>query len=281
MGSSVSVIIPCFNQAHFLSAAIESVVRQSHRNLEIIVVDDGSTDETAAVAAAYPQVKLIRQSNRGVAVARNRGLRESVGEFLVFLDADDLLLQDALRVGLDSLAAHPSAAFVYGYGQFINAASEPLRTPRQPRVRRNHYRQLLRRNYIWSVGAAMFRRAVVDGFRAGVDGCADWDLFLRIVRQHKIHCHGKIVFQYRRHDANMSGNGELMAQATLDLFRSQLEEVRGNRKLERLCLRQISQSETWLAGGRDSWGEALNRVTQMIRLRTRLRTLAGAVRRMT
>src|SRR4051812_16000050 len=110
----VTVVIPCYNQARFLGEAIESVLRQTHRAREVVVVDDGSTDGTAAVAARYPDVQLIRQPNRGLAAARNRGLAESRGAYLVFLDADDRLLPRALEVGLRCLMDHPLVAFAYG-----------------------------------------------------------------------------------------------------------------------------------------------------------------------
>src|SRR3712207_3515162 len=97
----VSVIIPCYNQAHYLGETIESVLNQTHQNLEIVVVDDGSTDNTAEVASSYPQVKLLQQENQGrPAVGRNNGFRASSGEYIVFLDSDDRLVPDALEVGL-------------------------------------------------------------------------------------------------------------------------------------------------------------------------------------
>ena len=88
----VSVVIPCYNQAHFLGEAIESVLAQTYPHLEIVVVDDGSTDNTGEVAARYPGVRYVRQENQGLAAARNTGLRHSSGDYLVFLDADDRLL---------------------------------------------------------------------------------------------------------------------------------------------------------------------------------------------
>src|SRR5918911_141417 len=82
----VSVIIPCYNQGHYLSEAIESVLNQTYPHFEIIVVDDGSTDNTAEVAASYPKVKLLRQKNHGrPAVGRNNGFHASRGEYIVFL----------------------------------------------------------------------------------------------------------------------------------------------------------------------------------------------------
>ena len=96
----VTVVIPCYNQAHFLGEAIESVLSQSYRNFELIVVDDGSTDETSEVASRYERVRLFQQENQGLAGARNRGLGEAKGEYVVFLDADDRLLAGALEAGL-------------------------------------------------------------------------------------------------------------------------------------------------------------------------------------
>src|SRR5919112_554735 len=103
----VSVIIPCYNHAHYLDQAIESVLNQSYRNFEIIVVDDGSTDETSVVASRYERVRLFQQENQGLSGARNRGLGEAKGEYVVFLDADDRLVPGALEAGLWGFEAPP------------------------------------------------------------------------------------------------------------------------------------------------------------------------------
>lgn len=279
MAPVVSVIIPYFNRAYFLGLAIESVLRQTYKDFEIIVVDDGSTDGACDVAAVYPQVRLIRQSNQGVSAARNTGFRESAGEFVVFMDSDDLLLPDALKIGVQALEAHTEAAFVYGYGKFIDVDGRPLRSPRQARVKRNHYLQLLKRNYIWTVCGIMFRRDYVDEFRTGMEGCSDWDLYLRITRNNPIYCHRQTIYQYRRHETNMSSDGELMVKHTLAVFRAQLEAVKGERKLERLCRQQIDFNERWLAGHRKVRGELINKITQAVRVRTRLRALFEVLKR--
>src|SRR6202007_291490 len=98
-----SVIIPCFNQARFLGEALESALAQSYGSCEVIVVDDGSTDETAKVAAAFNRIRYLSQTNRGLAAARNAGLKASAGRYLVFLDADDRLLPDAVATGASIL----------------------------------------------------------------------------------------------------------------------------------------------------------------------------------
>src|SRR5687768_7234916 len=100
-GGKVSVVIPCYNQARFLGEAIQSVLCQGYVDLQIVSVDDGSSDGTEEVASGYAEVdsrvKLIRQENQGLAAARNRGLAGVGGEYVVFLDSDDRLLSGALE----------------------------------------------------------------------------------------------------------------------------------------------------------------------------------------
>ena len=105
----VSIIIPCHNMADYLEEAIQSALRQSHKCVQIIVVDDGSEDATREVAAQYEgQCLYLRQSNQGLAVARNTGLKHSTGTYIVFLDADDRLQAHCVRAGLDCFQkGHP------------------------------------------------------------------------------------------------------------------------------------------------------------------------------
>ena len=110
----VSVIIPCYRQADFLPQALESALAQTHCETEIIVVDDGSPDNTAEVVARYPGVRYLRQENRGLAGARNGGFRVSKGEYVLFLDADDRLTPNAVEAHLSCFAKHPEAGFVVG-----------------------------------------------------------------------------------------------------------------------------------------------------------------------
>ncbi|PYL19270.1 MAG: hypothetical protein DMF41_10205, partial [Verrucomicrobia bacterium] len=104
----VSVVIPCYDQAHFLSEAIESVLAQTYPHFELVVVDDGSNDNTAAVVNRYPGIRYFRQENQGLAAARNAGLRQTMGEYLVFLDSDDRLLPSALEAGLRCFRENPA-----------------------------------------------------------------------------------------------------------------------------------------------------------------------------
>src|SRR5688572_25050384 len=98
--SLVSVIIPCYNHGHYLPVAIESVLQQTHSIVEIIVVDDGSTDNTKQVAQRYAQVKYIWQKNQGLSASRNTGIKNCSGDRIIFLDADDWLYPDAIETNL-------------------------------------------------------------------------------------------------------------------------------------------------------------------------------------
>src|SRR5690242_20492188 len=120
-GPLVSVVIPCHDHGRFLREAVESVQRQTLVDeVEIIVVDDGSTDDTGAVATFLTGIRYIRQRHRGLSAARNRGWQASHGPYLVFLDADDRLPPSALEIGLAHARAHPEAAFVSGHHALID-----------------------------------------------------------------------------------------------------------------------------------------------------------------
>lgn len=235
-GQLVSVIIPCYNQAHFLGEAIESVLAQTYSHREIIIVDDGSPDNTAEVATRYPCVRYIRQQNQGLSAARNTGLRASQGRYLVFLDADDRLLPDALAAGLEHLGEHPECAFVYGWYRYIAVDGSPLPTPALPRVEGNHYLALLHdNNYIGMHATVMYRRCVfesVSGFDTSLKAVEDYELYLRIARTFPIHGHNKVIAEYRAHHNSMSCNSELMLKSARAVIRSEWAYVRGNRQYE-------------------------------------------------
>src|SRR4029453_15536742 len=153
----VSIIITCYNQAHFLNESIQSVLSQTHRNYEIVIIDDGSVDHPELVATQYPQVSFARQENQGVSKARNHGWQKSIGTFLVFLDADDRLLPCALEAGLKCFAEDPGCAFVFGNGRGIDSGGKKVE-PLVPGIRGCNYEQLLEGNSITFPAQVMYRR---------------------------------------------------------------------------------------------------------------------------
>ena len=197
----VSIVIPCYNQGRFLRDAIDSALQQTYPSIEVIVVNDGSTDNTASVIPVNAAVHHLEQRNRGAAVARNAGFRESRGDYIIFLDADDRLLPHAVATGIEWLAAHPDWAFVTGHVRLIDEAGAPTGIPPQEHADGNHYIELLRSNYIWTPGVVMYRRAVFDSGRAfdtAAGGSADYELNIRIARRFAIGCHHQVVLRLSR-----------------------------------------------------------------------------------
>lgn len=212
----VSVIIPSYNHAAYLPHAIRSTRGSAHR-VEVIVVDDGSTDDTSQVASRFEDVRVVRQDNRGAAAARNRGLAEARGRFIIFLDADDVLRPGAVDIGAGALEEHVDCAVAFGRCVMMAADGTVLPTPEQQRIETDHHAALLRRNVIWMPAMAMFRRDALEctgGFRPGFDAAADYDLYLRASRVFPVHDHGQIVAGYRAHDSNMSRQATRMLRET-------------------------------------------------------------------
>ena len=231
--SRVSVVIPCYNHAHFLEQAIESVLKQSYSDFEIIVVDDGSTDNTAEVAGRYSPVRYVYQENAGLSSARNTGLRHSRGEFLVFLDADDRLLPHALETGISCMREHPECAFVSGHCRVIDSRGAILPSPRQLRIEREHYLALLRGGtYIWCPATVLYRRQIFDfvgGFDPALKRVEDHPLYLRITRDFSVYSHNRIIAEYRRHlSSRLSRDVTAMQRAALAAHSAQWDFVKAN-----------------------------------------------------
>ncbi len=198
----VSVIIPCHNYAHLLGETLESVRAQTLPEWECLVVDDGSSDGTAELVASFrardERFVLVERENAGVSAARNAGIARARGEFLQFLDADDLIEADKLRVHSDLLRGNPEWALVYGDARFFDSSDAPWppesrlrlgmlpdspeRMPRVSSEQTDVMAPLLRQN-IMVVSAPLVRRDWVrraGGFVAGFNHNEDWDLWLRL-----------------------------------------------------------------------------------------------------
>jgi glycosyltransferase involved in cell wall biosynthesis len=226
----VSVIIPCYNGEAFLKEAIESALAQTYHRVEVIVVDDGSTDSSAEIAQKL-RVRCIRQPNRGLTASRNRGVRESRGSYIVFLDADDRLKPEAIETGLRVLAWRPECAMAVGDHCFVSKDGSHLADSRKDCLAAFHYEALLRSNFIEMISSVLFRRSVLDevgGFDTGLRVAEDYELYLRIARDHPICCHSTVAAEYRIHETNASHNSELMLNMTLRVLGRQARYVRSD-----------------------------------------------------
>jgi len=231
----VSVVTPCYNQAHFLRDAIESILAQTYPRIELVVVDDGSQDNTAAVVAGYPLARCLRQENKGVAEARNVGFGATNGEYVLFVDADDRLAPNAVQAHLRCFAEHPKAGFVVGAIEHITGDGSYRGTPHSPVLESEQYEHLLRANHIANTIAVMFQRSVFEalgGFTGYFSPAEDYEFLLRAARAFPSAHHSTVVAYYRRHTTNTSRKGVIMLQAMRRVMRSQREIVRGNPRLE-------------------------------------------------
>jgi GT2 family glycosyltransferase len=225
----VSVVIPTYNHARFLGEAIGSALGQTIAPAEVIVVDDGSTDHPERVTGQFAEVRLIRQDNRGLAAARNTGLRASAGEYIVFLDADDRLLPRALEVNLRQFAERPDCGFVYGGHRHIDTKGAleteiPFRASGE-----DAYATLLSQNCISMHATVMYRRErleSVGGFDTRFRACEDYDVYLRMARLFPVACDPESLAEYRQHGANMTRNTPLMLEAALAVLRRQRAAAR-------------------------------------------------------
>jgi glycosyltransferase involved in cell wall biosynthesis len=176
---SVSIVIPCYNYGRFLAEAITSALEQSHTPLEVIVIDDGSTDSSYEIALRFaPAARVLTQANGGVLAVVNRGLREAQGEYVTFLSADDVFRPTYVEALLGALLRHPAASYAYSAMEYFGARHGVFRAhPFSPAV-------LLARNFV--NGSALMRRSdalAVGGFDSRFEaiGWEDWDFWLRML----------------------------------------------------------------------------------------------------
>jgi len=227
-GPLVSVVIPSYNYRQWLGIAIESVMGQSYPHREIIVIDDGSTDGTDELCRQYKEVKYVRVERVGLSAARNIGVRKSKGDFLVFLDADDLLYPNALELNLYYMRYYPEAAFVSGGFDRIDGEGRLLDAPESQDRFGNNYNALLRGNYIGMEATVLYRRELFHGyfFDPGLAACEDYDLNLRIARDLPVFGHSHKVAAYRIHERNMSRDSKWMSKMAVSVLKRQERSIR-------------------------------------------------------
>jgi glycosyltransferase involved in cell wall biosynthesis len=222
----VSVVMPVWNGAAFLGEAIESVLAQAHRPLEIVVVDDGSTDGSGGIAARFGNlVRCHRQENRGAAAARNRGVALARGPSIAFLDADDLYEPDKLAEQIPRLSAYPDRDVVIGARQYERlVADEGDRDPR-PRFEPMHDEHLS-----LQLGCGLFRRRVferVGAFDETLRITDDWDWFLR-ARECGVGLllHRDLVLRQRIHRSNITRQRDLALKEEMLVLKRSLDRRR-------------------------------------------------------
>ena len=237
----VSVIIPSYNHERFLGQAIDSALSQTLRPHEVIVVDDGSTDGTAAVLSRYgDRIQAIRQANSGVSAARNAGVARSTGDLLAFLDADDEWRPQKLELQVQAWQADPGLGLVHCGVEDIDGDGQPLREHAQGLSGTDVAAAMLlfRGPTILGGGSGvLIPRAVFDtagGFDLRLSTSADWDLYYRIASQYPIAFVPAPLLRYRLHGSNMHGNVRAMEHDMLLAYQKAFADPAApNQKLRR------------------------------------------------
>jgi glycosyltransferase involved in cell wall biosynthesis len=208
----VSIIIPNYNYGHYLRQALDSVLAQTCQDLEIIVVDDGSQDSSESVVRTYGErIRFIKQENQGVSAARNRGAQESSGEFIAFLDADDLWLPTKLEKQLQRLCDDPGIGLVHCGVQEIDSSGALLKTLLEGMEGWVSKELLLfERPVILASGSTgLVPRTTfkaVGGFDERLGTSADWDFCYRISVRQPVAFVPEVLVYYRAHGSNMHAN---------------------------------------------------------------------------
>lgn len=227
----ISVVIPVYNGADFVAAAISSALAQSYRPTEVIVVDDGSIDATAQIVGAYRDVHYICQANRGPSAARNTGIDAAHGEYIAFLDADDVWMPDKLAKQMALLESCPDAGLAFANMCLCLQGDDPQASM----FEKYHYStsffgderlvidaplKLVRTNFI-PTSTVLARKRIVaaaGGFDEHFHKAEDWDLWLRIALRAPIAYTPDLLMLKRVHAVNTSRDAEGMNEAALQVL---------------------------------------------------------------
>jgi glycosyltransferase involved in cell wall biosynthesis len=221
----ISVIIPVYNCERYLAQAIDSVLAQTYSPLEIIVVDDGSTDDSARVAQSYSEVRYFWQENGGISAARNRGIDAITGDFVAFLDSDDLWSSEKLQRQIEAFAATPDLDVVFGWvRQFISpdiddAIKAQLYCPPEPMAGYHAGAMLVRREALLRVGGfdPQYRTGeFLDWYKRAQEAQLQMQLIDGVVMERRMHGQNHVIQQRKA-----ASDYARVLKAALDRKRSQ------------------------------------------------------------
>ncbi|NNE73669.1 MAG: glycosyltransferase family 2 protein, partial [Acidimicrobiales bacterium] len=214
----VRVVMPAWNAAATIAESVASVLDQTHRNLTLVVVDDGSIDGTADAArqAFDGRCRLVHQPNAGPAAARNRGAEGATETYLAFVDADDVWRPGKLEAQLAAIEAAAGAEVAYGWVDVVDADLNVVCPDLRADAAGDVYQALLRRNFIYSGSNSLITRSAfekVGGFDARLWGAEDWELHCRLARRFAFAVATEVVVAYRQSPRSLTGDLTAMADA--------------------------------------------------------------------
>lgn len=215
----VSVIIPAYNAMNYLPETVDSALAQSFTDFEIIIINDGSTDnlELWYSHLADSRVKLISQSNQGKSVAVNNGISQSQGEYIAFLDADDLWEVTKLEKQVNCLDTRPDVGLIYTWTALTDETGKPTGRFLTSHAEGNVWKSLILKNILTCGSTPMVRRQCFDTvglFSPELPPAEDWDMWLRIAAHYEFAVLKQPLVRYRKHPGNISAQWQLMQKSS-------------------------------------------------------------------
>jgi len=271
----VSVIVPVYNRAHLVTETVASILEQTYRNIEIILINDGSTDDSLNVIQAlqqeYPDViRIVDQENQGQTIARNRGIKQARGQYIAFLDSDDLWVPDKLEQQIPLF--DEGVGLVYGGVEFINECGETTGFDLcDSSVQGKIYPQLLVKNRMTGGSVVVLRAALerVGVFDPEFKAAENWDLWLRICKEYQARLVNKAVVKYRLHQNNMSKDTLLMQDAKRQIMAKHCDKHSSDKLIARYS--RLAEADLFYKLGvycfsREQFGEAIRNFLRVIRI---------------
>jgi len=248
--SALSIVIPAHDPGPFLAEALRSVVSQEYVNWECVVVDDGSSEDLSWVDEVDPRIRRIRRANRGPSAARNAGVAATNGDFVAFLDADDIWRPDKLSRQITSLKAHPDSVLCHTGAELIDTFGKVLASWPDGREIRD-YAHLLKRPVLGVSGVVVRRVSLLEagGWNVFLQAAEDSDLWLRLILLGTFIYDDEPLWQYRIHSRNASFNAVAMAEGIDQVLRQ--HEALARQRGDRVLLKSIRSTRQ---ASRRGWG---------------------------
>jgi glycosyltransferase involved in cell wall biosynthesis len=273
----ISVVVPAYNAGKTIQNTIDSVLKQTFSDFELIVINDGSTDKTLEILDKIqdPRLKIFSYENGGLPVARNRGITQATGKFISFIDADDLWTHDKLELQLAALQNHPEAGVAYSWSVFMDDKGEYFHADEPIFYEGNVFAKLLLRNFIAHGSNLLIRREAIEligDFDLTVPPCADWDFYLRLAARWSFVVVPKPQILYRQSSSSMSAKVEEMERCSLMVvekaFQSAPQDIQ-HLKSQSLAFVYHYSAELWLrhsTNNRSDFKEVNKKLWMAIRL---------------
>ncbi|MEL7245187.1 MAG: glycosyltransferase [Cyanobacteria bacterium J06643_5] len=232
---SISVVVPVFNGAKTIKETVDSISNQTFKDIEIIIINDGSTDTTVEVIKTISdsRIKVFSYSNAGLSASRNRGISQAKGEYISFIDADDLWTPDKLESQWQALQKNPQAAVAYSWTDYIDESSKFIKPGRRIKVNGDAFSKLLVTNFLENGSNPLIKKTAfekVGGFDESLSAAEDKDMWLRLAVNYEFVCVEKPQILYRTSTTSMSTKLKRQEAESLKV----IERAFNNPKAEKL-----------------------------------------------